>query len=219
MQTLKTYIKYVLYIFGIRSTIPAGIINQKKVCECREALINLKEIRGLFFNEQLSGRVLIRSGVASKIRAANNDLPVGIHIKILSAYRPPKEQQSLYNSYYKKVQKEYPKLSKTDWERMTKAVYANPKNGGGGHQTGGAIDLTLCDAKGQNLAMGTKYLEMNCDTKTNASGLSKEIQKRRKLLCDAMAKQGMQNYPNECGPPISTKNMRYMILCLMMDRI
>ena len=38
-----------------------------------------------------------------------------------------------------------------------KNIYvSNPKNGGGLHNYGMAVDLTLCDAKGDTLSMGTK---------------------------------------------------------------
>lgn len=67
----------------------------------------------------------------------------------------------------------------------------------GGHQTGGAIDCTLCSSDGQLLDMGTHYLEFTDKTKTNSSSLSKEQKRNRDLLCDAMKNAGFVNYPNE----------------------
>ena len=53
---------------------------------------------------------------------------------------------------------------------------------GGGHQTGGAIDLTICNANGEALDMGTSYLEFNASTPTNNRNLTIKQKENRALL-------------------------------------
>ena len=51
---------------------------------------------------------------------------------------------------------------------------------GGGHQSGGAVDLTLCDREGRPIDMGTGYMEHNDSTATYS-----------------MEETGFVNYPSE----------------------
>jgi D-alanyl-D-alanine dipeptidase len=75
---------------------------------------------------------------------------------------------------------------------------ADPFSGGyGGHQTGGAIDITLCDVHGSDLNLGTKIPEHNNKTKTKSFFLQKEEFVNRNILQKAMIKAGFKNYPSE----------------------
>jgi len=198
MNLIKAYIRYILYLLKIRTTIPAVLINRKRIQDNGDQLVDLRQNKDLFFGDSLSASaVLIRSGVAEKLEQASKLLPENVHFKVLSAYRSMAEQQNLYNTYYQQMKHDHPTASETDWERMTKAICANPKNGGGGHQTGGAVDITLCDQDGNDLDMGSGYLEMCSKTPTRATNISFSACQNRKILCQALQAVDMQNYPNE----------------------
>ena len=187
-----------MYLLGMRTTIPAYFINKKQVQDNHEKLVDLHKYKGLFFAQRLQhSPVLIRKGVAEKLHVATTCLPGNVHIKILSAYRSFEEQKRLYSARYNWVKRQYPGLQPADWERMTKAVYAKPNANGGGHQTGGAIDLTLCDDMGKDFALGSGYLEMGPFTPTNALGITPEAKENRHILTTVLQAQDFQNYPNE----------------------
>ena len=93
--------------------------------------------------------------------------------------------------------KQSPELSEETLERLVRARYADPRKGFGGHQTGGAIDISLCDLKGKDFEMGTAYLEMTSQTLTNSHKISKEAKRNRRILYNALTSQGFQNYPAE----------------------
>ncbi len=64
-----------------------------------------------------------------------------------------------------------------------KNIYvSNPKNGGGLHNYGMAVDLTLCDAKGDTLPMGTKidYLGKLAHIDNEAEMVKSRANSRRK---------------------------------------
>ena len=64
-----------------------------------------------------------------------------LSLKVYDAARPMHIQQKMWNVV----------------AGTPKNIYvSNPKNGGGLHNYGMAVDLTLCDAKGDTLSMGTK---------------------------------------------------------------
>ena len=195
---LKVYLKYMLFLLGLRTTIPAKLINQKSVKESGERLVDLRACPNIFFDISLKNKpVLVREAIAQKLQHAKKLLPNHMHLKILSAYRSVQEQTQLYQAHYLKVQQMYPALTPQHWERMTQAVYAKPKAGGGGHQTGGAIDITLCDECGQDFDMGTRYLEMGQKTPMGARDLSVIAKANRVLLQRVLTAVDMQNYPNE----------------------
>ena len=68
---------------------------------------------------------------------------------------------------------------------------------GGGHQSGGAVDLTLCDREGRPIDMGTGYLEHNDSTATYSKHITSEQRKNRKILLTVMEETGFVNYPAE----------------------
>ena len=122
---------------------------------------------------QYKGAVL-RAGAIERLKKAESLLPPGLSIKILSGYRSLAEQKKL-------------------WETAPdRRLVANPFNGGGGHQTGGAVDATLCDANGRELDMGGEYLAFDATTPMRAVE-----NENRKILSRAMRGAGFANYPNE----------------------
>ena len=108
-----------------------------------------------------------------------------LSLKVYDAARPMRVQQRMWNTV----------------AGTSKNIYvSNPKNGGGLHNYGLAVDITLCDAAtGDTLHMGTKidYMGKLAHVRAEAEMLqkkkiSKEAIENRKLLRKAMAAGGFK---------------------------
>ena len=133
-----------------------------------------------------------RCSVAEKLKRVARQLSDrGLGIYIYELYRTPQQQQTrlqeTYNHYGDKFS------DKDDLEKYVRRCTAGV---GGGHQTGGAIDLTLCDKNGIHLDMGSEY-PIKCPKMVTSCHLSPIVNKRRRLLSNVMYKVGFANYPGE----------------------
>ena len=196
---MNKHLARVLYKVGLRATLPAETINSVKIKDNAEELIDIKQNKNLFFSDKLQNRekVFLRKTVYEKLCDAQKYLPLNYYFKIYSAYRPIEEQQKLWNAKYLKFQTEHPDLSAEELTKLVKRVCADPRFGFGGHQTGGAVDIALCNDKGIDYSMGTKHSEVNEKTKTKSKFITKEEEKNRRILSGAMLKVGFVNYPQE----------------------
>lgn len=107
-----------------------------------------------------------------------------LSLKIYDAARPMHIQQKMWNKVKNTPMKPY---------------VSNPANGGGLHNYGLAVDITLCDAKGDSIAMGTKIdhlgPEAHIDTENQlvAKGIiCKRAQQNRQLLRQVMRYAGFK---------------------------
>ena len=198
-MTCKDKIKWMLWRLGLRKTIPGAIINAVQINENNEELVDIRSDAQLYFSSELQARsaVYLRKSVYEKIKTASQNLPQNCFFKIYSAFRPQQEQLQLWQENYQKIKAQNPTLSEEELVVKTRAVCADPRFGFGGHQTGGAVDLTLCDAQGQDYDMGTAYLENSPKIPTHTKGLTKEQHANRALLKNTMEKAGFKNYPHE----------------------
>ncbi len=197
---MKTAIKITLYKLGWRRTLPAQFINGIPIRDNGEALINIREDERFFFCDDLLARdkVLLRESVAKKLSCTAEILPVGLRLKIYSAYRSIAEQTEMWNEAYKSAKAQFPDLPESDLLNCVRAVCSDPRNGFGGHQTSGAVDVTLCDENGVELDMGTFCQELSSDkTRTNSPEINETQRKNRTVLLNAMTRSGFVNYPNE----------------------
>lgn len=195
---LKDLIKYALFRLGFRKIVPARYINQVEIKENGEKLVLISDDTDLFFCEILQNKdVYLRESVYYKIKKAAEFLPKGKFFKIYSAYRSIAKQTELWNYNYALMKKKCPDAAEEELIKMTKAVCANPQSGFGGHQTGGAIDIGLCDENGKDLDMGTAYLDTGVKIATNYRDISLAARKNRGVLCKVLFDVGFVNYPNE----------------------
>lgn len=196
----KEKLKEVLWRVGLRETLPAGAINRVQIFENGEKLVNLRGDDSFFFGDDLVGqnRVLLREKVYTKLKDVQRLLPNGYYLKIFSAYRSMEEQQSRWECKLADNRQRYPEMSDEDVERLTRGQIADPRNGGfGGHQTGGAVDLTLCDVNGEEYDMGTTYDENSEKIRTSSSKVTLIQRRHREILKMCMEKAGFKNYPHE----------------------
>ncbi len=118
---------------------------------------------------------------AQKILKASHP---GLGLKVYDAARPMHIQQEMWNAV----------------AGTPKNIYvSNPKNGGGLHNYGMAVDLTLCDAKGDTLPMGTKidclgkaaHIEGEAEM-VRQGKLTPEARRNRELLRRVMRQAGFK---------------------------
>lgn len=188
-----------LWRLKLRPTIPACFINNIKINENNEPLVDIKNDSTLYFSDELLERpaVLLRKSVYQKIKIAQTFLPDNYYFKIYSALRLLEEQTALWQKEYHKIKKSHPTLFEEQLIIKTKAVCADPRFGFGGHQTGGAVDISLCNKNQKEYDMGTLYTQISSKTPTKAKGLTQTQKKNRFILINVMEKAAFINYPNE----------------------
>jgi D-alanyl-D-alanine dipeptidase len=137
-------------------------------------------------NRNLTGQPIYRSAYCLLLEPAEAALRravaiaggAGLKLRIFDAYRPPRAQWRL-------------------WNFLPDPTYiADPKSGSN-HSRGTAIDLTLLDANGVALDMGTGFDDMTAASAHFHAGLSQTVQRNRLLLLGIMEAAGFTHIPSE----------------------
>ncbi len=111
-------------------------------------------------------------------RAAGLASPLGLSLKIFDAYRPPEAQWALWNAF------------------PNPEFVADPRRGSP-HSRGVAVDLTLVDAAGRELEMGTPFDDFTPASHHGSLAVPVEAQRNRALLLGLMTASGWDFYRNE----------------------
>ena len=193
IKTLRVYYNVYLVRLGIRQILPSDYINGIRVVENKEPLVTLSADKKLI---RTDGKAFIaRQGMAEHLlKAAEEVSKKGYRLHIFQTYRSPDAQAERRRELHEQLRQSHPDNSEADILRMLNVGIAGV---GGGHQTGGAVDLGLCDQDGTELDMGTNYLEHNHQTATRCKALSEEQKRNRLILLRAMLRAGFVNYPAE----------------------
>lgn len=114
----------------------------------------------------------LRREAAESLAAVNRELKsLGLRLKVYDAYRPLSIQWKL-------------------WEVVPNEDYvANPKKGSR-HNRGAAVDLTIIDSLGNELAMPTPYDDFTEKAWHTYDSLSDSVKRNRALLKDVMERHG-----------------------------
>jgi D-alanyl-D-alanine dipeptidase len=196
----------------------AEIINLTvKINECGEPLVDLSGhgfvLDPVYFNKNGWGEkeMYLRSGVVKKLEEIQRSLPDGYKFKIFDAYRSIKTQKKIYDAYKNELRAKRPELNEEQLEKSTQEFVVFPKltkEAPPRHNTGGAVDLTIVNEKGEELDMGTFFdhfgpeasLEYFFD-ENNFQGINlkkiEEIRNNRHLLERIMSRAGFSVYPYE----------------------
>ena len=139
----------------------------------------------------------LRKIVADKLSQAASRLPHGYRFKIFETYRSRDKQTLFWKKELTKLKQLHPDWSESQLKEEANNGIANPDGIGSGHQTGAALDLTICK-DGKELDMGTAYLDTsNPQTPTFVQGLSARQFHNRQMLYSLMYFVGLANYPLE----------------------
>ncbi|GAB0105340.1 M15 family metallopeptidase [Nocardia sp. JMUB6875] len=160
--------------------------------ECGEPLVALDASFG-------PAAALVRRGLAERLADARDRMPTGIHLHVVEGYRPVREQRAIIARYSDTVRATRPGISESDLRVLTSRFVAPLEVAP--HPAGAAVDLTLTDAGGCELDLGTAI-----DATPEQSGgrcyfaatdISPEACAHRDLLARTLGAAGLVNYPTE----------------------
>ncbi|MFD5766912.1 M15 family metallopeptidase [Streptomyces sp. NPDC127049] len=141
----------------------------------------------------------LREGVLERLLAAQTMLPAGIRLLFVEGYRPPSLQRRYFEEYADGLRAANPGWSSQEIHSAASRYVSPP--GIAPHSAGAAVDLTLADADGHELDLGTR---MNASPEesagacyTHAPDISEEARAHRKLLGSVLTAAGLVNYPTE----------------------
>ncbi|MFI6932199.1 M15 family metallopeptidase [Streptomyces sp. NPDC050287] len=170
--------------------------------ECGEALV---DVRGALLvddrkHEDAHGaEVHLRQGLLDRLLRAQALLPGGLRLLFVEGYRPPALQRRYFEEYADELRAGYPDWS-ADSIRTAASRFVSPPEIAP-HSAGAAVDLTLADADGRELDLGT---EMNASPEqsdgacyTAAANITAEARALRAVLGSALEAAGLVNYPTE----------------------
>jgi D-alanyl-D-alanine dipeptidase len=141
--------------------------------------------------------ILNKEAAQALKKAADNLYEQGYYIKIFDAYRPQRAVDHFIRwakdlDDIKMKEKYYPDLDKS---LLFKLGYIAEKSG---HSRGSTVDLTLVDiSTGEELDMGSGFDFFGGISNHGTDLITKEQEKNRNILRDAMLDAGFEVYPEE----------------------
>ena len=183
----------VLVRLGIRKILPAEIVNQVEVHECGMEMVST-DSDSIIFGD-VESKFARKMMMEKLLRAADSVRDQGLKFLVYELYRSPEKQARRREENRREIEKEHPEYSESQILFALDRVAA--RVGGSGHQTGGAVDLTLCREDGTPLDMGTPYLDHSKATATESKLITEEQRRNREILLTAMRDAGFVNYPAE----------------------
>ena len=171
------------------------------VRECGEPLADIRNSLLVDPRKQADSDAVhyLREGVLVRLLKAQSRLPAGLKLLVVEGYRPPALQRRYFEDYAAKLRAGQPEWSR---ERIRSAAsrFVSPPEIAP-HSAGAAVDLTLADADGCELDLGTR---MNATPEesagacyTDAPGISERARANREILGRALTAEGLVNYPTE----------------------
>jgi D-alanyl-D-alanine dipeptidase len=175
--------------------------------DCGEPLVDLRDVAGVA-GLKLDARkrdaddlwLHVRVGIADRLERAQAAAPKGVSVLVVEGYRPVALQAFYFEQYVAELREEHP-----TWDRRRlhdfASRYVAPPDIVPPHSTGAAVDVTLVDADGAELDLGTRVNaspeESGGACFTAASGLRPEAAGNRALLRRLMERAGFVNYGTE----------------------
>lgn len=124
-------------------------------------------------------RCLLRPEAALALEKAQRALKrKGMGLKLFDCYRPQPYQQRL-------------------WDKVPNPDYVTPPDKGSMHSRGAAVDLTIVDAQGQELDMGTPYDFFGREAHYDYGRLPAKVLANRRLLRRTMMEAGFEGIRTE----------------------
>ena len=186
------------YVIGFRNIMSRRYVGKVHVHECFDPLVDFLPHRHIIFNkETLEEPNLIRKQVLFKLYKVADSLPEGVNLKIYKTFTSRIKMNEAFEAAIKEVTDKNPNIGRHEAIKLAKYKTDDPKGSMGGHETGGAVDVALCNDEGVDHNYGTKFHEFNNSTFTYNSNITKEQKKNRKHLVKLMKKQGFVNFPGE----------------------
>jgi D-alanyl-D-alanine dipeptidase len=143
----------------------------------------------------------VRQGVAERLARAAAGLPDGMTLVVWDGWRALETQEALYEGFLDELALEYPDLSRHDLEHVARPYVTPPRADDSApppHLTGGAVDLTLADADGRPLDLGTDHDAFVPEAGARAlEDIDMPARDLRRVLFWALAGEGFTQYAEE----------------------
>jgi D-alanyl-D-alanine dipeptidase len=144
-------------------------------------------------------RALVRHGVATRLARAQTYLSGGLCLRVVEGHRSAAAQQAIINSYSAEVCAARPGVSPGELHELVSRFVA-PLDVAP-HVAGAAVDLTLVDATGAEVDMGTP-VDATPEQSDGACWfaaphISPFARSHRRLLATVLTWSGFANYPTE----------------------
>jgi D-alanyl-D-alanine dipeptidase len=145
------------------------------------------------------GDARVRAGLAARLHAAEASLPLGIRLRVVEGHRSVEAQRAIIASYSTEIRAARPGVDGDELRRLI-SRYVAPLEVAP-HVAGAAVDLTLVDACGDELDLGTAIdatpEESDGRCYFAADGIGADARAHRELLARVLTAQGFVNYPTE----------------------
>lgn len=149
----------------------------------------------------------VREGVYRRLLRVARSLPEGMGLIILDGWRPWRVQQYLFDTLQEAIRAHHPELDQEELLTRTREFVSVPSrelDAPSPHLTGGAVDVTLSDADGLPLDMGTLFDEAvpashtaYFETLKDLTETQRQVRDNRRLLYSVMREAGFTNLPSE----------------------
>lgn len=144
-------------------------------------------------------RALVRAGLAVRLHLAQLSLPPGIFLRVVEGHRPAQDQLAIIARYSAEICALRPGISADELGHLTSRFVAPLEVAP--HVAGAAVDLTLVDARGDELDLGTPIdatpEQSGGRCYFDALGISADAVAHRALLARVLDPVGLVNYPTE----------------------
>jgi D-alanyl-D-alanine dipeptidase len=160
--------------------------------ECDEPLVALAPSFG-------PARARVRAGLAGRLESAAARLPDGVRFRVVEGHRSLATQRAIIAVYSAEVCRARPGVSPSELHHLVSRFVAPVEVAP--HVAGAAVDLTLVDACGDDLDLGTPIdatPEQSAGAcATAAANVPPRARALRRLMGEALGEAGLVNYPTE----------------------
>jgi D-alanyl-D-alanine dipeptidase len=142
--------------------------------------------------------VLVREGLARRLDVARAVLPSGVDLRVVEGHRGIADQRAIIERYTAELRELHPTADVVELARLSSRFVAPLAVAP--HVAGAAVDLTLVNASGAELWMGTAVdatPEQSDGRCFFAAEVDEEARHNRTVLAEALTSAGLINYPTE----------------------
>ncbi|MYW68742.1 dipeptidase [Streptomyces sp. SID8379] len=173
------------------------------VADRGEPLVDLRDVDALPVDprqaDPLGAYAHLRAGVVDRLLYAQELLPDGLRLLVVEGYRPLSLQRAYFEEYAAELRALHPDRPAAEIHTAASRYVSPPEIAP--RSAGAAVDLTLADADGTELDLGTR---MNASPEesagaccTDAATIGPAARANRKVLGAALGAAGLVNYPTE----------------------
>lgn len=194
---IRFHLHHLSYSLGFRKVMSKRWISMSHVHECFDPLVDFLPHKKIIFNEgTIEQPNMVRKKVLFKLYRLADNLPKGVNLLVLNTFRSKAKLNEEMENVIKDLKAENPDIGRHEALKLARLRVPDTRNMGG-HETGGAVDVALCNDKGEMFDYGTKFHEHNELTFTRSRKLTRKQRANRRKLVRLMKKYGFVNFPAE----------------------